>query len=170
MKTVRDIVITLCVLLLTFLSGWRLSRPVPERVHVEYDTIVRRDTIRDTVPVPLRCTITLCDTFYIPVAPETPDSSAPSVAVPMVCEQQRFKSNDYDIGIEGWRPETDTLRRFAPRLLWVELYPANTTIQPSAVRTKPRRWGIGIQTGVGFSASGISPYMGVGVSYNLITF
>jgi hypothetical protein len=35
---------------------------------------------------------------------------------------------------------------------------------------KQKRWGLGINTGYGVSKSGLSPYIGLGVNYNLINF
>ncbi|VDH16857.1 Uncharacterised protein [Algoriella xinjiangensis] len=38
------------------------------------------------------------------------------------------------------------------------------------IKPKPKRFGIGIQTGYGFTADKITPYVGVGVSLNLFRF
>ena len=38
------------------------------------------------------------------------------------------------------------------------------------IKPKPKRFGIGIQTGYGFTQDKITPYVGVGVSFNLIRF
>lgn len=35
---------------------------------------------------------------------------------------------------------------------------------------KPKRYGLGLQAGYGITNSGLSPYVGVGISYNLILF
>jgi hypothetical protein len=35
---------------------------------------------------------------------------------------------------------------------------------------KPKRWGIGVQLGVGGCKDGFSPYIGLGISYNLFSF
>ena len=38
------------------------------------------------------------------------------------------------------------------------------------IKPKPKRFGIGIQTGYGFTQDKITPYVGVGVSFNLVRF
>lgn len=38
------------------------------------------------------------------------------------------------------------------------------------IKPKPKRFGIGIQTGYGFTSDKITPYVGVGVSFNLVRF
>ena len=38
------------------------------------------------------------------------------------------------------------------------------------IKPKPKRLGIGIQTGYGFTQDKITPYVGVGVSFNLVRF
>ena len=54
----------------------------------------------------------------------------------------------------------------------IEVYP-RTEYQIQAVKTKPR-WGLGIQAGYGCTLTGtqvrLSPYIGVGLQYNLLTW
>jgi len=38
------------------------------------------------------------------------------------------------------------------------------------ISPKPKRWGVGPQLGVGFDGHKLHPYLGVGISYNLIQF
>lgn len=38
------------------------------------------------------------------------------------------------------------------------------------LRPKPKRFGIGPQAGIGYNGKGFAPYLGVGVSYNLVNF
>ena len=37
------------------------------------------------------------------------------------------------------------------------------------VKANPR-WGVGLQGGVGVGKSGVTPYVGVGVQYNILTW
>lgn len=68
----------------------------------------------------------------------------------------------YTVWVSGYRPSLDSLR------LLQRHTETTRTILPST--TRPRRWGIGVQAGCGLSTKGLSPYIGVGVSYNLVTF
>ena len=38
------------------------------------------------------------------------------------------------------------------------------------VTGRPKRWGIGVSAGYGMSKDGLSPYIGLGISYNIIRF
>ena len=60
---------------------------------------------------------------------------------------------------------------FLPRLEELEIYQKEkiVTIQTERV-IKPSPWALSIQGGYGVSAKGLTPYIGVGVSYNLYTF
>ncbi|MEG2121065.1 MAG: hypothetical protein RRZ64_03290, partial [Rikenellaceae bacterium] len=37
-------------------------------------------------------------------------------------------------------------------------------------KARPKRWGIGLQVGYGIGTNGLQPYLGVGLSYNVIRF
>jgi hypothetical protein len=68
----------------------------------------------------------------------------------------------YRAVVSGWHPSLDTL------MIW----PTTTTI---TIREKVpipsrSRWGIGIQAGAGATRNGLTPYIGVGVSYNLLSW
>lgn len=41
---------------------------------------------------------------------------------------------------------------------------------PIIEENKPKRWGLGLQLGMGVTKEKISPYIGVGISYNLFNF
>lgn len=127
------------------------------------DTLYIRDTIRIEKPVPkfikridtllvqTKDTIRLNDTLYL--------------ALPR--EQKTYKDKNYQAWISGYRPELDSIHIFRNTQQII----TSTTIQ---TKHKSRRWGIGIQAGYGLTLqqNTLKPtqYIGVGVSYNLMSF
>lgn len=151
----RDIGI-IAVAVLAFLLGYRVHQPrIEEVVSVQRDTIavteVRVDTIyRDkvvyrhlpAVEVVRTDTIILADTIF--------------VAVPI--DTYIAKDSTYHVEATGY--DVNFKR--------IEVYP--TTIYRTERVSTPKRWGIGIQAGYGASKQGLSPYIGVGVQYNILSF
>lgn len=79
--------------------------------------------------------------------------------------QKHYKGKDYEAWISGYKPVLDSI--------WV--FPETTYITKEiAVKSKPKRWGIGVQAGCGMAFPRgklmFAPYIGVGISYNLIRF
>ena len=151
-------------LLLIFLLGAGLgfwlrenfpAKPVEPVVHT--DTLYLRDTIRIDRPVPVPKPVYLPpDTLrLVSVQHDTVE-----VLVPM--EQKHYRDSLYDAWVSGYRPSLDSLH----------IYPVTKVITTTlTVREKTKRWGIGPQIGVGLSPKGAAvPYVGVGISYNLIVF
>ena len=151
-------------LLLIFLLGaglgfWlRENFPAkPVEPVVQTDTLYLRDTIRIDRPVPVTKPIYLpADTVRL----VTVQHDTVEVVVPM--EQKHYSDSLYDAYISGYRANLDSLH----------IYPVTKVITTTlTVREKTKRWGIGPQIGVGISPKGAAvPYVGVGISYNLIVF
>jgi len=155
MKTLRDTVIIIAALAFVFI--WWKNRPNNTVIfEAVYDTIVIRDTIRYEKPVERISYIVRTDTIllYLPA-----DTVQVMVEVPI--EQKEYSTEDFRAVIEGFRPS----------LLSMEVYPKNQFITRTEIRTitKNPRWGIGIQAGYGFGEK-MTPYIGIGVQYNLLTF
>lgn len=158
----------LCAAILFFLiSGVYRNRPV-ERVECFTDTIYVREVIRDTVLIPQKIYIARFDTVYMAVRdslsgdlPDTlPEDPAAGYIIPI--ERKVYETNFYRAVIEGYKPE----------LLEMSVFPETRYVVNTEVRTikKKPRFGVGIQTGYGFSGDKLKPYIGVGVQYNLFSF
>lgn len=86
----------------------------------------------------------------------TPDSV--SVEIPIT--QKVYETDRYRAVVSGYKPSLDDIYIYQPT-------------QIVQVKSKPKRWGIGIQVGYGVTLKQtpqFSPYVGVGVSYNLFQF
>lgn len=152
--------LALAVILL--LSGYLLGRrtapaPEPECI-VQIDTLRIRDTLRierpvevevrvvDTMLVALTDTIRLSDTVYLRLPREI----------------KQYEDSLFRAQVSGYRPALD----------WIEVFP-QTVYLTKVVKTQDvRRWGVGLQAGYGAYAAGgqvrLSPYVGVGISYDLL--
>lgn len=121
---------------------------------VIHDTITREmpvyitNTRVRTEYVPVRDTLRLHDTLFVPIT----------------IEKRVYKDSLYRAEISGYKPSLDK----------IEIYQQTRTVtkvEQVLVKDK-KRWGLGIQAGYGVGIhSGVvytTPYIGVGVSYNLL--
>ncbi len=163
MNTLKPVLASIALLAVGFLVGWfsRGVRPPQTEFVTRTDTLTVRDTIVerhpvfvtidrvDTMLIAIRDTVTIHDTSYIVVGRE----------------QKHYKDDDYEAWVSGWRPALDSIR----------VYPETRYITSENIFVTPRkRWGIGIQAGYGIGVSSgqirAFPYIGVGLSYNLVQF
>ena len=159
-------------------------RRAESAVHaVRRDTLIIRDTLRVSRPVPVREEVVRYVTVTLPSAPARRDSSSPnssslanigkdSIAAPtadhfpdtaqtvvLPITQQVYRDTTYTAWVSGYRPQLDSIEVY-PRTLIVR------TASPSAAR--PRRWSFGIQAGYGYTPKGMQPYIGIGININLL--
>lgn len=155
--------VRLAAWVICFLAGLFIGRT--ERKHevqvvqLKPDTLVVRDTMFLEKPKYVQVRSTVTDTVYL-----TAVDSSKDVAVEIPIEYKYAEYSDADIWYHGYNADIDSCRVF-PKTVYI-----NT---PYEVRIKEKvktRWGIGVQAGYGVSKSGLSPYIGVGVSYNLFSF
>lgn len=148
------------ILVLTCLSFYagrktaetRQIETVTERV----DTLVIRDTL--TVLQPKYITRRTVDSVLVPVKETVLERD--TVFVLLEREQLTWEDSLSRVYVSGIRPQVDSVTHFRDRM-----YITRETV----IKTHSR-WGVGIQGGVGVGKGGLTPYVGVGVSYNLITF
>ncbi|MFV0586910.1 DUF6808 domain-containing protein [Bacteroides reticulotermitis] len=148
MKTLPWILVALLAIGCLFLY-FRQQKAMP--ADVQPDTIIRIDTVRDTVPVLYKVRIVRIDTVYMRVVTSKNDTVKDSVLVELPITQKEYKTKEYQAWVSGYRPNLDSVYTFIP----------TTTIY---VKQKVKRWGVGLQAGYGYP-SGL--YVGIGVSYNL---
>ena len=133
----------------------------PEIVKIHRtDTVVVRDTVRETVLVPKVRYLTRVDTVLLPVPGDT-------VEVPVLVPISRkvYEGEDYRAVVSGFRASLDTLDIFRKTQTVT-----NTVVQRVEVPGKPKRCGIGVSAGYALTPQGVKPYIGAGISYSFITF
>ena len=155
MNKIVYILICLLALWLSFLFGRKSVEPRVERVEiVQTDTIVvqKIDTIKIVKPQPY--TVIVRDTIY-PQYPQNPQGDI------LVQEVKEYQDSTYYARISGINAYLEEIRVY-PR---TEYRYIKTT---EKVYEKPKKWGIGLQAGYGIGRNGLQPYVGIGVSYNII--
>lgn len=155
----KNVVIALALIAAAFLLGRRSVKPEIVKIH-RTDTVVVRDTVRETVLVPKVRYLTRVDTVLLPVPGDT-------VEVPVLVPISRnvYEGEDYRAVVSGFRASLDTLDIFRKTQTVT-----NTVVQRVEVPGKPKRWGIGVSAGYALTPQGVKPCIGAGISYSFITF
>lgn len=123
-------------------------------VYIKGDTVRIRDTIRDTIPIPVKETLKRTDTVYLPILIDTTTYrtvEGDSVPVIIPITSKEYKTDNYRAVVSGYKPSLD----------FMEVYREKEII---TLKPKPKRWGLGLQVGYGYPGG---LYVGGGVSYNL---
>lgn len=149
---------------------------------------IARDTVRVTIfdtipyykPIPKDSVVVRYITEKLPVSNSTgnngeknipengniPRKNIPdSVEVEIPITQTVYGDSTYRAYVSGYRASLDSLILYPQREI--------VTINNTYPKPKQKRWGIGIQVGYGISINGtpqLSPYIGVGISYNIFSF
>ena len=159
MKTAVLILLAALALAGSYLLGRRSVKPEIVEIH-RTDTVVVRDTVRETVLVPKVRYLTRVDTVLLPVPGDT-------VEVPVLVPISRnvYEGEDYRAVVSGFRASLDTLDIFRKTQTVT-----NTVVQRVEVPGKPKRWGIGVSAGYALTPQGMKPYIGAGVQYNFLSW
>lgn len=89
-----------------------------------------------------------------------PRSSRDSAIVELPIIQRHYADSTYEAWISGpVDPQLDSLRVFAP-----------TTIITKREWKPPKRWHIGPTIGYGYTPQGFQPYIGVSITYSILSF
>ena len=153
MKTIGTVILALALVAGGFFWGRYTCPEQPAACRV--DTLVVRDTVRDTLLVPHVRYIARTDTVFLEISRDTV-----RVEVEVPIERKVYETADYRAEIEGFRP----------RLVDMEIYRQTRYItQTETVRVSDsKRWGLGLQVGYGYHCTGFRPYIGIGIQYNVI--
>lgn len=148
-----------------------------------YTRATKIETVRDTTRVTIYDTLTyykpvprdsvvvryitevlpVADTAGSNVAENIPQDSA-NVVIPIT--QRVYEDSTYTAYVSGYRASLDSILVY-PRLEVVTINNTHTEV------SRQKRWGIGVQVGYGITVNGtpqFSPYIGVGISYNILNF
>jgi len=135
----------------------KAAAPAPEIIR---DTVVLRDTIVTLEPVIVTQRVT--DTLEIEVLTVQHDT----ITAYLPREEVTYEDSSYTAIVSGVQPRLD----------YLAIYPEVRTITVTETINVPtaQRWGIGLQAGYGLTLADkkicAAPYIGVGVSWNLLTF
>lgn len=167
MKFSESIPEYLLVIILTAMTSFYVftrfqdGRPGEKELETVRDTVIMKDTVIITRPLSEarapRDTIILalpevridmpCDTVHDTVYVRLPSENI--VWTDSLCS----------VYAHGVMTEIDSVRHFNSSMLVFQ-----------ETKPRPKRWGIGIQAGYGASRDGLSPYIGVGLTYTIVRF
>ena len=145
----------LVCLLLGVLVWMRCNPHDPSTVYIKGDTVRIRDTIRDTIPIPVKETLKRTDTVYLPIIVDTTtDRTVERDSIPVLIPitSKEYKTNDYRAVVSGYMPNLD----------FMEVYREKEIV---ILKPEKKRWGLGLQTGCSYPGGW---YVGIGISYNLV--
>ena len=148
MRKVWYAIIVLLALIAGFLAGKRNAKE-KEIVVTVIDTVTVTDIRHDT------CYVSRLDTVFLRYADTLHTTDTVRVVVPISTYHFQEKGL-YDITASGYHLSIDSISVF-PKTTYKYI-------------EDNRRWSVGIQAGVGVSKNGLSPYVGIGVSYNFFRF
>lgn len=146
-------------ILIGFLVGRRCPRndqgepPTPK-----VDTLFIRDTFKVTEPVIL--TRRVVDSVLVPVHDTT--KIRDTLYVYLAREQITWEDSLARVYVSGIDPNVDSVIHFTQEMVITKEIPV--------IQVKKTRWGIGVQAGVTADKEGVLPYVGVGVSYNILSW
>lgn len=154
------VVTAVVVAAMTLLSSHRYGKG--EVISIVRDTLVVHDTVR--VEKPVAKYVRTTDTVLLFATDTLMVHDTMFVRLPV--EEKLYSGNDYKLQVSGYRPSLD----------WIELYPKTVTVRETQTISVPsrKRWGIGVQVGYGAALHDrqvvLSPYVGIGVSYNIFVW
>ena len=133
------------------------KEPPQEHIVVRTDTMYVRDTV--TVYKPSKVTRTIKDTMRLIVKETQVDTMHDTVYVYLPQESIVWQDDRCIVYAHGINPQVDSVTHFN-----------SGAVVTRTVTGRPKRWGIGVSAGYGMSKDGLSPYIGLGISYNIIRF
>lgn len=174
------------VLLTLLLLLWLYPEPKAGNGHnivIQTDTIIKRDTIPYLSPEPtstrqqvgtaevrvptdcikignaalphIRADTDTAKGYAKDIAANGQDSA--TIELPIM--QSVYESKDYKAYVSGVHARLDS----------IFVYPLHEVVTIKE-KQPPKRWHIGVTTGYGIDTKGLQPYVGIGLTYSLISF
>ena len=101
------------VCLLIGVIVWMQCNPHdPSMVYIKGDTVRIRDTIRDTIPKPVKEALKRTDTVYLPILIDTTtDRTVEGDSIPVLIPitSKEYKTDDYRAVVSGYKPSLDSM-------------------------------------------------------------
>lgn len=151
---IRQCVAALCIMLVGYIIGSKKAHIEPQKpeiiTYTKTDTIVLKEPVLtyikqvDTVRVTDLVVEQIKDTVYINVP----------------IEKKVYKDTLYYAEISGYRPNLD----------YIEVYNKTETKYIQLPPPERKRFSLGVHAGYGVCATGLTPYIGIGISYNFYNF
>lgn len=154
--------VLLCVLALLLGYGWgHHSSPAISATQTQIiDTVY--DTIPYYHPVPKDSTVLRYKTITIPRIEHLTDTTNVEVydTIQIPITQKEYEDSTYHAWVSGYEPNLDS----------IYVFPKTVTVTKNIGHVINKRWGLGLQVGMGYNGTKLTPYIGIGVSCNLWNF
>jgi len=144
-----------------------------ESVSVKRDTVMLHDTVTHYLPPPKDSVRTKWVTRWLPVAKndtinhfvEVSKMIHDTVAVEVPITSKHYGSKDYDAWVSGYEPSLDSIKVYKDTQYITE------TIEVTK-KTRRKPWGVGLQVGYGYDikTKTAAPFVGIGISYDIVSF
>ena len=179
MNRYEKVMTILCVILLVVDIGvlWQNHRqktPV-EPPEIKVDSLFIRDTNSFTEPQKEPSPDVLIKEIPVPVY--VADSSAidsllnecarlervsDSLQLVLLRVQRHYSDSTFDAWVSGIDPRLDSIKTYQTNIVITKEIPV--------IQVKKTRWGLGVNAGYGVGQGCLTPYIGVGVSYNILSW
>ena len=164
------ILIAIAAVVFTLLFSTFINKKVEEKPCVITDTIIKYDTIHHYKPIARECVVVRYERLLVPKTirvnrcnilqsqeVHVSDTKGDSEEITIPITQKIYTDSNYSAWVSGYKVNLDS----------IEIYNKTTDIH-HYIRDKPKPWGVGLQIGYGVSNGRISPYVGVGINYNIL--
>ena len=182
----KEIIVTLFAVVASLMCliaymGYRCGVASVRKYHIVSDTTTFVDTITYYKPVPKDSAVVRYVTRYLPVAkqkdtllagnyaqkdgeiipPHGLSDESDSMAVEIPITQKVYKGEEYRTYVSGYEPHLDS----------IFVFPKTTMIREMAYKPT-NKWHLGITGGYGygFKSQQMEPYIGIGITYSIISF
>ena len=160
----KRILLLLLVAVLSLIGFWlgglhQCHRMRPnEAINAKVDTLIVRDTI--TLLKPISVTKRVVERELVRVT-DTIDVHD-TLYVYLDREQIQWRDSLCEVYASGINPRVDSVRHYREsKIITID------TQTPVKVKAD---WGVGLQAGYGASKDGLSPYIGIGLTYNILSW
>lgn len=160
----KQLVLVAITAIVLFLAGFMTRQCtfiLPEPTVIETrDTLVVTDTMKVTEFVEVLREVR--DTMWIDVGDIQVVHD--TTYLPLPREYVTYQDSSYRAVVSGFRPRLEELTMYPQKEI--------ITIQTEKTITVPKitRFGVGVQAGYGITPAGFQPYLGLGISYNILAF
>lgn len=162
-----------CLITTTVFVGLFLGLQKCSYTSEEPESHKATEVINDTIPVfimaptPKDSVVLRYETVKVPVfdtiRPLNADTLiTDSITVEIPITQKVYEDSVYQAWVSGYKPSLDSIKVFQ------SVTTITHTITNTEIRYKTKRWGIGVQAGIGVTPNKVEPYIGIGVTYNIM--
>lgn len=157
-------ILALVAFVLSFGAGYHVGSHRPVEVVRDTVEVVRVDTV--VVEKPVAVYHRIVDTMRVPVRVCDTITVRDSVYLELPREQAFYQDTAYRAWVSGYRPALDS----------IEVYQKTKVVTITETVQEPRRrWGFGVTAGYGAAIGAdhsvtLSPFVGVGISYNFVNW